>query len=72
MIYCNDYINEITKFSQRIKLDFLQNANILISGGTGLIGSYLIDSMLINKNLNVFYYFKTHRQDYWEKIHGNY
>ena len=53
MIYCNDYIYEITNFSKQLNLDFLQNTNLLISGGTGLIGSYLIDSLLINKSLNV-------------------
>ena len=53
MIYCNDYIYDITHFSKQLNLDFLQNTNLLISGGTGLIGSYLIDSLLINKNFNI-------------------
>ena len=53
MIYCSEYISEIEAFSNSLSLDFLNNSKILISGGTGLIGSYLIDSILARNNLNV-------------------
>ena len=32
-----------------------------------LLKDILNKEININKNLNVFYYFKTHRQDYWKK-----
>ncbi len=53
MIYCEEYLTEIKQFSKEIDIDFLQDSKILISGGTGLIGSYLIDSILIKENFNV-------------------
>lgn len=53
MIYCKDYLDEINQFSQSLDTSFLQNCKILISGGTGLIGSYLIDSLLSQPNLKI-------------------
>lgn len=52
MIYYDEYLDELSSVSQLINLEFLNNKKILISGGTGLIGSYLIDLLLLNKELN--------------------
>ncbi len=53
MIYSSEYLNELDDFLNNIDVSFLNNSKILISGGTGLIGSYFIDTLLKNKSLNV-------------------
>lgn len=53
MNYTNNYIEELKEFNHSIDIEFLKNKSILISGATGLIGSYLIDSILINSDFNV-------------------
>ncbi len=53
-MYNEKYINEIKSFVSTLDLDFLENQTICITGGTGLIGSYLVDSILFsNKNIKL-------------------
>lgn len=53
-MYNEKYIAEIKNFTSTINLDFLENQTICVTGGTGLIGSYLIDSILFsNKNVKI-------------------
>ncbi len=56
MIYVENYQKEIQNFSNKVDLSLFKNKSILITGGTGLIGSYLIDSLLINKDFPVQIY----------------
>ena len=44
------YSNEIRSFREKLDLSFLSNKTILISGASGTIISYLIDTLLIDKN----------------------
>jgi len=53
MIKNEKYFNDIKKYYSNIDLAFLKNKSILITGATGLIGSYMIDLiMLYNKENN--------------------
>lgn len=52
-MYCNEYLDELAYISKQIDLNFLKDKSILISGGTGLIGSYLIDLLSYNSDLNI-------------------
>lgn len=51
MKYGPKYLEEIE--GNDFSLDFMQNKTICISGATGLICSYLIDSILIQKDLQI-------------------
>lgn len=51
-MYNDLYINEIKSYSKKLNLKFLENKSICITGGTGLILSYLIDAIL-ETNTNV-------------------
>ena len=53
MVYTNKYNTEIANISSNVDLEFLQNKKILISGATGLIGSYLIDVLLSKNDSNI-------------------
>lgn len=53
MKYVNGYLEEIKKILSDINLANFDNKTICLSGATGLIGSYLIDSLLINQELKV-------------------
>jgi len=48
-----EYIKEITDFSKSLDKEFLCGKNIAISGTTGLICSYLIDSLLIDETFDI-------------------
>lgn len=53
LIYNNlKYKEEISSFNKTLDLTFLQGKTIFIAGACGLIGSYFIDSILVNKNQN--------------------
>lgn len=47
-MYNTLYLDEIKKYNQEIDYSFLDSKTICLSGATGLIGSFLIDSILIN------------------------
>lgn len=51
-MYKPKYLNEIKTFSSQLNLDFLNNSTICITGGTGLILSYLVDAVL-ETSLNI-------------------
>lgn len=53
MIYIPEYETEIENFVNSINLNDFKNKSFLISGGTGLIGSYLVDALLFDKTLNI-------------------
>lgn len=52
-MYNELYLKEIKECSKKLDLEFLQNKTLFLSGATGLIISFLIDCVLINKNINV-------------------
>lgn len=52
-MYNKLYLEEINECSKNLNLNFLDNKTIFMSGATGLIGSFLIDTILINKKINV-------------------
>ncbi len=52
----DEYIHEIKAVSKSIDRSFLVGKSILISGASGLIGSYLIDVLLIDPSLDVKIY----------------
>lgn len=52
-MYNELYLKEIKECSNKLDLDFLNGKTVFLSGATGLIGSFLIDSILINKDINV-------------------
>lgn len=53
-IYENQtYLNEIRSFSKDLNLNFLDNKTILIAGSCGLVMSYLIDTILFDKNKKI-------------------
>lgn len=51
-MYNLEYEKEISDFTANSNLDFLNNTTILITGGTGLILSYFVDSVL-QSNLSI-------------------
>ncbi len=51
-MYTEKYLNEIKSYSNKIDYSYLENKTICLSGGTGLIGSFLVDTLLINSELN--------------------
>ncbi|MCF0117437.1 MAG: NAD-dependent epimerase/dehydratase family protein [Bacilli bacterium] len=51
MIYKEEYIKELKTLEHEYK--FLDNKVVVLSGGTGLIGSYLVDLLLSHEDLNV-------------------
>ncbi len=51
-MYTEKYLNEIKSYSDKIDYSYLENKTICLSGGTGLIGSFLVDTLLINSELN--------------------
>lgn len=53
MKYIEKYLKEIKLSLEDIDLTSLKNKTIVISGATGLIGSYFIDSLLIDKQRKV-------------------
>lgn len=53
MTYTQSYNEEIGDFVKGMDFSFLQNQTILLTGATGLIGSYLVDSLMYNSNLNI-------------------
>lgn len=57
------YEKEISNFCKTNDLSFLQNKTILITGATGLIGSYLIDVLLFNKNFDVKLLLTTRKEE---------
>ena len=52
-IYNKPYIEDLKRFVGQENLKEFNNRVLLITGATGLIGSYLIDALLLNKELNV-------------------
>lgn len=59
MNYTQKYINDIEKYLNVIDMSFLHNKKILITGATGLIGSYLIDLLMTynqknNANIDIY------------------
>ncbi len=48
-----EYLQEIKTVSKSIDTEFLRGKTILISGATGLIGSYLIDTLLVDPKLEI-------------------
>lgn len=53
------YLKDIEKYLNAIDLEFLNNKKLLITGATGLIGSYLIDLLMkynekYNKNIEIY------------------
>lgn len=52
-IYNKPYIEDLKRFVGQENLKEFNNQVLLITGATGLIGSYLIDALLLNKDLNV-------------------
>ncbi len=48
-MYTEKYLNEIKLYSNKIDYSYLENKTICLSGGTGLIGSFLVDTLLITK-----------------------
>ena len=53
------YLKDIEKYLNVIDLEFLNNKKLLITGATGLIGSYLIDLLMkynekYNKNIEIY------------------
>lgn len=56
MIYSEMYNEEIEELAKRVDMEFLRGSTLLISGGTGLIGSYLIDTLLSDQNFNINIY----------------
>jgi len=56
MTYNDLYENEISVFCKDNDFMFLRNKKILLSGATGLIGSYFVDSLLCNKDFDVQIY----------------
>lgn len=51
MKYNDLYLSELYDFNSQIKK--LSKKNLCISGATGLIGAYLIDSLLVNENNDI-------------------
>ncbi len=51
-MYNKAYLDEIKKYNEICDFTFLENKTICLSGATGLIGSFLIDSILINEKLS--------------------
>lgn len=49
----NIYENEIKNFCKETDFSFLKDKTIFITGATGLIGSYLVDALLFNKNFSI-------------------
>jgi nucleoside-diphosphate-sugar epimerase len=47
------YIDEIKANRQLLDLSFLDGKTLAISGATGMIGTYLIDTLLIDEKFNV-------------------
>lgn len=52
-MYNQLYLDDLKQFVTNEDLQWLNNKSILLSGGTGLIGSYLVDALLFNPKLNV-------------------
>ena len=54
MVYTSNYVEEINSFISQNDMSILDNSRILVTGGTGLICSYLIDAVLeTNMNCNI-------------------
>lgn len=55
----NKYEIELIKFCKEINLDFLKNKSIMVTGASGLIGSYIVDVIMkaneINNNNTMVY-----------------
>jgi len=47
-IYTKPYLDELSELRTLFECDFLNNKTLALSGATGMIGSYLIDSLLAN------------------------
>ncbi len=62
-----EYLYEIKIVSKSIEKDFLKGKSILISGASGLIGSYLIDVLLIDPSLDVTIYALTLSLEHGQK-----
>jgi nucleoside-diphosphate-sugar epimerase len=46
--YTKPYLDELSELRSLFECDFLHNKTLALSGATGMIGSYLIDSLLAN------------------------
>ncbi len=53
MKYPSSYVSEIKELARFTNRSYLLNKTIVISGATGMILSYFIDTLLIDKTLNV-------------------
>lgn len=53
MFYSPEYLNEIVHVFEDIDLSKFEGKTICLSGATGLIGSYLIDSLLVVPNRDI-------------------
>lgn len=47
-----EYTKELDKFCKQVNLTFLRNKSILITGASGLIGSYLVDAIMHSNNVH--------------------
>lgn len=56
MKYCEEYTKEIEDYYKIIDREFLRNQVLLLSGGAGLIGSYLVDFLLCETTFHVKIY----------------
>lgn len=59
MTYSYKYIKDLERYLNVINLEFLYNKKLLITGSTGLIGSYLIDLLMLcneknNSNIDIY------------------
>ena len=53
MIYNSEYEAEIASFVGNSCIEEFKGKSFLISGATGLIGSYLVDALLFDPGLNI-------------------
>lgn len=51
-MYTKKYLEEVKAYSTRIDYNYLNNKTVCLSGGTGLIGSFFVDTLLINDKIN--------------------
>ncbi len=47
------YALELDKFCKQVDLIFLRNKYILITGASGLIGSYLVDVIMHSNSIHI-------------------
>ena len=55
------YIEELTGFCKNTELRFLKDKSVMITGASGLIGSYLVDAIMMSNiilnNSIIFYHY---------------